>query len=62
MGNNTAWGNRAYKETRKNGGSKQEAKEAAKKASELYWRKTADRQFGKGSGDRIYGDKKNPTT
>mgnify|MGYP003634081418 CR=1 len=47
MGNNTAWGNKAYKEKRSNGGSKQEAKKASKEASESYWDREADRQFGR---------------
>lgn len=47
MGNrNTAWGNRAYKEVRRNGGSKEEAKKAANEASERYWKRERDRQFG----------------
>jgi hypothetical protein len=47
MGKNTAWGNNAYKETRHNGGSKEEAKKASIEASERYYQKTRDRQFGK---------------
>ena len=38
MGNrNTAAGDKAYKGVRKNGGSKDSAKQASKQASENYW-------------------------
>lgn len=43
MGNrNTAWGNRAYKEVIKNGGSKEEAKQASKNESEKFWQNRRD--------------------
>jgi hypothetical protein len=54
MGNkNTAWGNKAYKETRRNGGSKQQAKQAANNASERYYNQIRERQF---SNSNDYGD------
>lgn len=46
MAKNTAWGNKAYNEIRRNGGSKEEAKEAASKATEAYYQHTIERQFG----------------
>lgn len=46
MGRNTAWGNNAYKETKQNGGSKEECKNAASIASDRYWEQTRQRQFG----------------
>lgn len=46
MGKNTAWGNNAYKETRSNGGSKSEAKQASSEATERYHKHTQERQFG----------------
>jgi hypothetical protein len=46
MGKNTAWGNNAYKETRSNGGSKSEAKQASSEATERYHQHTQERQFG----------------
>lgn len=57
MGRNTAWGNNAYKETRSNGGSKQEAKQASSEATERYHQQTRDRQFGNcGSQDNDVSD------
>lgn len=46
MGKNTAWGNSAYRETRSNGGSKEEARSASSAASESYYSATRERQFG----------------
>ena len=45
MGKNTAWGNNAYKESRSNGGSKSEAKQASSEATERYHQQTQERQF-----------------
>jgi hypothetical protein len=57
MGRNTAWGNKAYKEVRRNGGSKDEAREASNRATELYHQQTRERQFGKcGSHDNDVSD------
>jgi hypothetical protein len=47
MGKNTAWGNNAYKEVRRGGGSKEDAKQAQKEATEKYYEQTRERQFGK---------------
>lgn len=46
MSRNTAWGNKAYREVRRNGGSKEEAKEASRKASEEYYKQLREKQFG----------------
>lgn len=47
MGKNTSWGNKAYRETRANGGSKEESKQASQRANQLYHEKIIERQFGK---------------
>ena len=44
---NTSWGNKAYKATRANGGSKQEAKIASANASDKYIKHVQQQQFGK---------------
>lgn len=44
---NTAWGNKAYKETRANGGSKEAARIASSNASEKYTKHVQQQQFGK---------------
>lgn len=46
MSKNTAWGNNAYRETRANGGSKEEARSASKSASESYSKHVQEQQFG----------------
>lgn len=46
MGKNTAWGQKAYKETMKSTGSKSEAKQAQSEATEKYHQQTRERQFG----------------
>jgi hypothetical protein len=46
MSKNTAWGNKAYKKARHNGGSKEEAKQASAQATERYHQQTRERQFG----------------
>jgi len=51
MARNTAWGNKAYSETRSNGGSKSEAKQASAEASERYSQHTQERQFGRCGSD-----------
>lgn len=42
---NTAWGNRAYKEARKNCLSKEEAKQKKIEATEKYYEKVKEQQF-----------------
>ena len=46
MKKQTAWGNKAYKETIANGGSKEEAKIASSTASDKYIRHVQQQQFG----------------
>lgn len=46
MGRNTAWGTNAYREARREGGSKEEAKVAQSEASDRYSKSTQERQFG----------------
>lgn len=46
---NTAWGNKAYKETRANGGSKEQARIASANASDKYTKHVQQQQFGKKS-------------
>ncbi len=47
MSKNTTWGNNAYKEVRKSGGSKEQARESQSQANEKYHEQTRERQFGK---------------
>ena len=47
MGKIPAWGKKAYNETRKNGGSKEEAKVAQQLASEEYSRHLYQQRFGR---------------
>jgi hypothetical protein len=49
MSKNTAWGNKAYKETRVNGGSKEDARSASQSASESYSKHIQQQQFGNSS-------------
>lgn len=51
---NTAWGNTAYKETKRNGGTKSECKQASLEATEKYHKHTQQRQFG---SDKNYESK-----
>lgn len=44
MGRNTAWGNKAYKEVRSSGGSKDEARQASQEATEKYYAKVRSDQ------------------
>jgi len=45
MSKNTAWGNKAYNETRRSGGSKEQAREASSKASEAFHKHIQANQF-----------------
>lgn len=47
MSKNTAWGKKAYRQVRTNGGSKEEAKQASLKATNNYYQHVRERQFGK---------------
>jgi len=51
MGNNTAWGQNAYRESRRNGGSKEDAKEAQSIASEKYYAHVKNQQYSRVSSD-----------
>lgn len=57
MSKNTAWGNKAYNEIRRSGGSKEQAREASDKASEAFRKHIQDNQFGRrGSYDNDVAD------
>jgi len=61
MGKSSAAGNRAYKETRSNGGSKEQCKQASKEADERYYQKVRENQFGRIKGrDNNVSDFNNP--
>jgi hypothetical protein len=51
MSKNTAWGNKAYKESRAEGGSKAEARAASESASAAYTEHVQNQQFGRASSN-----------
>jgi hypothetical protein len=56
MAKNTAWGNNAYKEVRRSGGSKAEAKQASSNASKAYGEHVQSQQFSGRSSDNNVSD------